>query len=43
MLGIVIGLIAVVISLSALAIQLLSMRRSIDNIAVALGHKEVPE
>lgn len=43
MLGIVIGLIAVVISLAALAIQLLAMRKSIDNIAVALGHRPQPE
>lgn len=43
MLGLVIALVAIVISLSAVTIQLLVMRKSIDNIAVALGHKMQPE
>jgi hypothetical protein len=43
MLSVVIALIAIVISLSAITIQLLVMRKSIDNVAVALGHKLQPE
>jgi hypothetical protein len=43
MLGIVLGIIAIVISLSALAIQMLALRKSIDNIASALGHRGQPE
>jgi hypothetical protein len=39
MLGLVIALVAIVISLAGVTIQLLVIRKSIDNIAVALGHK----
>ena len=43
MLGLVIAIVAVVISLSAVTIQLISLRRSVDNIAIALGHTPQPE
>lgn len=43
MLGLVIALIAIVISLAAITIQLLCVRRSIDSVAVALGHKPQAE
>lgn len=43
MLGLVIVVIAIVISLSGITIQLLALRKSLDNIAAALGREPQAE